>query len=201
MLNIPDNRIVDIETINITGSGNNALTVTQREVLNISSTSNTLTVIGTPSSRVGFEPGWTKGADSGGFQVFTKGAATLRVSVGVPVSVTLIELANLGSAGSTINGAAAADFSGRSVSNAGDVNGDGYDDFIILAHKADAGTPARIDAGKSYVVFGGLLLPATINLSDNLGALGFTILGQAADDFREGSVSSAGTSTATASTI
>ena len=41
---------------------------------------------------------------------------------------------------------------GQSVSGAGDVNGDGVDDFIIGAHIADpAGTQ---DAGQSYVVYG-----------------------------------------------
>ncbi len=83
LLNISDNRIVDIEQINITGTGDNTLTLTQREVLNLSSTTNTLNVVANAGDRVGFEPGWTKQSDFSGFQVFTKGAATLRVSVGV----------------------------------------------------------------------------------------------------------------------
>jgi hypothetical protein len=46
----------------------------------------------------------------------------------------------------------AGDGSGYSVSNAGDVNGDGLDDLIVGARNADpSGT---VDAGKSYVVFG-----------------------------------------------
>jgi len=49
-------------------------------------------------------------------------------------------------------GAAAADYSGFSVSNAGDVNGDGISDIIIGAYNSDAkGRPA---AGTSYVIFG-----------------------------------------------
>jgi hypothetical protein len=44
------------------------------------------------------------------------------------------------------------DESGFSVSNAGDVNGDGLDDLIVGVHKADLS--GKSDAGKSYVVFG-----------------------------------------------
>ncbi len=43
------------------------------------------------------------------------------------------------------------DFSGRSVSGAGDVNGDGFDDLIIGAWSAD---PNGYGSGESYVVFG-----------------------------------------------
>ncbi len=200
---LPDNRLVGIEQIDL-GASSNTLVLNQREVLNISSTSNTLTVLGESNARVYFESGWTRQADDTGFQVYTKGAATLRVSVGVPVLVNVIELGDLGSAGITVNGEAADDFSGTSVSDAGDVNGDGFDDFIIGALLADAGTPARGDAGKTYVVFGGPSLAAMIELA-TLGQsgqpAGFTILGQADGDLSGRSVSSAGTSTATASTI
>jgi hypothetical protein len=44
------------------------------------------------------------------------------------------------------------DYSGYSVSNAGDVNGDGLDDLIVSARKADPS--GQSNAGKSYVVFG-----------------------------------------------
>jgi hypothetical protein len=42
-----------------------------------------------------------------------------------------------GSNGFAINGIAAGDSSGESVSSAGDVNGDGFDDLIIGARGAD----------------------------------------------------------------
>jgi hypothetical protein len=82
---LPRIRIVDIETIDITGSGDNILALDQAEVLNLSSNSNTLTVIGNSGDRVNFDTEWGRHSDLGGFQVFTKGAATLRVSIGVPV--------------------------------------------------------------------------------------------------------------------
>src|SRR4028119_2306214 len=96
-----------------------------------------------------------------------------------------------GSNGFAINGIAAFDYSGRSVSSAGDVNGDGFDDLIIGASSAD---PNGIsDAGQSYVVFGSNSgFGASFNLSELNGSNGFAINGIAAVDFSGESVSSAG---------
>ncbi|HEV8320446.1 MAG TPA: VCBS repeat-containing protein [Myxococcota bacterium] len=52
----------------------------------------------------------------------------------------------------TLTGAAAGDNFGRSVSSAGDVNGDGYDDLTVGAYLNDAGGQ---DAGRTYLYFGG----------------------------------------------
>ena len=56
-----------------------------------------------------------------------------------------------GANGFQISGEAALDFSGFSVSAAGDINGDGIDDLIIGAPYAD---PNGSRSGASYVVFG-----------------------------------------------
>ena len=69
------------------------------------------------------------------------------------------------SADITINGAAAYDQLGTAVAS-GNINNDGYDDVIIGAPYADPGTTPRAEAGKTYVIFGGIFspLPYTIDL-------------------------------------
>jgi Ca2+-binding RTX toxin-like protein len=63
------------------------------------------------------------------------------------------ELSTLdGDNGFRIDGAAVQDLLGTTVSAAGDVNGDGYADFIVSATGADPHSHAR--AGEAYVVFG-----------------------------------------------
>ena len=57
-----------------------------------------------------------------------------------------------GTEGFVLEGIGIGDFSGISVSNAGDVNGDGVNDLIIGARGADRN--GKNDAGESYVVFG-----------------------------------------------
>jgi hypothetical protein len=69
------------------------------------------------------------------------------------------------------------DFSGRSVSNAGDVNGDGYDDLII-------GVPY---AARCYVLFG--TKHGFVNMTE-----GFTVFGVQSSDLTGWSVSGAGKS-------
>ena len=70
-----------------------------------------------------------------------------------------IDLVNMaaGMGGFVIYGADPVDRNGQSVSSAGDINGDGFDDIIIGALYADGPGVApgtRNAAGDSYVVFG-----------------------------------------------
>jgi len=67
---------------------------------------------------------------------------------GDDISVDLNAIA-AGNGGFVINGAAANDDSGWSVSAAGDINGDGYDDLLVGAPGANA------EKGNAYVVYGG----------------------------------------------
>lgn len=94
-----------------------------------------------------------------------------------------------GIGGFTINGEAAGDNSGFSVSGAGDVNGDGLDDLIVGAFGAD---PNGESSGKSYVVFGKADGTA-VELSDVAnGTGGFAINGEAEGSGAGFSVSDAG---------
>ena len=92
--------------------------------------------------------------------------------------------------GFMINGAAAGDYSGRSVSAAGDINGDGVDDLIIGAPYAD---PNGTYSGRSFVVFGSAGGPSNpVNLISLNGLNGFVLNGQTGDDRSGFSVSSGG---------
>jgi Ca2+-binding RTX toxin-like protein len=83
----------------------------------------------------------------------------------------VINLANLGAAGVVIRGAEEDDSAGISVSTAGDVNGDGYDDVIVGARSAGDGIQ-----GKAYVVFGHAgAFPRILDLATLTSDRGFVI--------------------------
>jgi Ca2+-binding RTX toxin-like protein len=105
-----------------------------------------------------------------------------------------IDLANLvPSQGFVIHGAEAGDLSGYSVSSAGDVNGDGFDDLILGARHADAAGNAKLSAGESYVIFGKADgFGASIDLATLTPAQGFIIYGADSNDRSGRSVSAAG---------
>ncbi|MEH2071087.1 MAG: Ig-like domain-containing protein [Nostoc sp.] len=102
------------------------------------------------------------------------------------------ELSSLnGSNGFVINGIDERDFSGSSVSSAGDINGDGINDLIIGAPDGDPNS--QEDAGETYVVFGSSSgFGASFELSSLNGSNGFVINGINERDFSGGSVSSGG---------
>ena len=92
--------------------------------------------------------------------------------------------------GFAIRGDAGADLLGRSVSGAGDVNGDGFDDVIVGVYSGSDGAPS---GGEAYVIFGKASGFGTIDLTSALAAAdGFHILGAASFDRLGVSVSAAG---------
>jgi hypothetical protein len=95
-----------------------------------------------------------------------------------------------GSNGFVLNGIDVGDRSGWSVSSAGDINGDGFDDLIIGAFTANANST---NSGKSYVVFGGKSgFDPSLDLSRLDGDNGFVLNGINAEDQSGQSVSGAG---------
>ncbi len=104
-------------------------------------------------------------------------------------AVDLDEVA-LGQDGFKILGEANGDYAGRSVSAAGDVNGDGFADVLVGADRNDS--YGRTDNGAAYVVFG-KAGGATVDLDGfAFGLGGFKIVGEATGDYAGRSVSAAG---------
>jgi VCBS repeat-containing protein len=108
-----------------------------------------------------------------------------------PFAATL-DVASLdGSNGFVINGFDQRDFSGLSVSGAGDINGDGIDDLIVGSYGADPN--GLYYAGSSYVVFGSTAgFDASFDLESLDGTNGFAIHGVEEYDVTGLSVSGAG---------
>lgn len=105
---------------------------------------------------------------------------------GMPVNLADVES---GVGGFAIHGVAPDDFSGASVSGAGDVDGDGFYDVVVGAVGAD---PNGNSSGASYVVYG-KSDSAAVELSDIAMALGgFVINGASPDDKAGIAVSHAG---------
>ena len=110
----------------------------------------------------------------------------------MPSLPAVINLADLdGTNGFRLDGIDALDQSGVSVSSAGDVNGDGFDDIIIGALNADPN--GNSSAGESYIVFGAADgFAPSLSLAALDGSNGFRLDGIDEFDNSGRSVSSAG---------
>ncbi|MDA1050346.1 MAG: dockerin type I domain-containing protein [Planctomycetota bacterium] len=190
---IADNRITGIEIIDVRAALFGSLTLDLLEVLNISDESNTLTVLALAGNTIDIGDGWNAGrievVEGHIFSVYQQGVATLRIQ-------SRIDLAGLSSAtGVTLTGTTDGDRAGFSVSAAGDVNRDGYDDVIVGAPNAN---PNGGGSGASYVVFGGASLGGEMPLAElqlangGNGTQGFVLNGIDIGDGSGFSVSDAG---------
>jgi len=130
-----------------------------------------------------------KEADSNGLRNTGQSYVLFGTDQGFPA---VLEASMLdGNDGFTINGVNPGDSSGYSVAGAGDINGDGIDDFMIGARNADPN--GKIGAGQAYVVFGtNLGFPPTLELSTLDGSNGFALNGVKGDDRTGQSVDGAG---------
>lgn len=133
-------------------------------------------VIGAPSATVGENTNAGKS-----FTIFGK-----KESFGSSFDLSDLD----GSNGFTINGSAASNFI-SDISRAGDINGDGVDDFMISAHQADPNEKGN--AGESYIVFGKKeAFASSLDLSGLDGSTGFTIQGSDTYDYSGHTVSDIG---------
>ncbi|MFC1688454.1 beta strand repeat-containing protein [Pseudomonadota bacterium] len=111
------------------------------------------------------------------------GTGTARAEFSANIELSALD----GSNGTVLNGVAAEDNAGQSVSAAGDFNGDGIDDLVVGAPYASNGAQY---AGKAYVLFGSAQgVPSSpLNLSNS----GLVITGANLYDSLGSSVSVAG---------
>ena len=117
---------------------------------------------------------------------FTNGAAY--VVFGKATGFGTIDLTNLSGAGFEIKGGLG-DYAGRSVSWAGDINGDGFDDLVVgVPYGSNGGTYA----GEAYVIFGKASGFSTLDLGNLAAGAGFLIQGDQAEDNAGWSVAGAG---------
>jgi hypothetical protein len=114
-----------------------------------------------------------------------------------------LDLATLdGINGFSLIGIDAFDYSGRSVSSAGDVNGDGFDDLIVGAYAAES-TGGATGEGECYVVYGKASWAGTpsLDLATLDGTNGFRLIGIDKYDGIGGSLVSQGTSVSSAGDV
>lgn len=81
---------------------------------------------------------------------------------------------SLGNADVVIDGASAGDRA-HAISSAGDVDGDGFGDFLLGASRAGVAPVGGYEPGRAYLIFGGPELPRAIDLA-SLGDRGIDIL-------------------------
>ena len=197
-INIKDHSgstLTDLESIEISGSGDNKIILDKDSVLDISSTTDTLKLLGNKGDEADLGSGWSRVISSGSSskKILTQGSAKIEVSGSIATSgvssVFLLEDLK-GSNGFRIDGIGTNDYSGFSVSAAGDVNKDGKDDIIIGAYGADA--DGTSNAGESYVVFGKKSFSRSLKLSTLSGSNGFRLDGDDTNDYSGYSVAAAG---------
>ncbi len=111
----------------------------------------------------------------------------LRMDAVLPGTIELSALNGVN--GFRLNGIVSHDYTGRAVSEAGDVNGDGIDDLLIGADGSDVHGNRT---GQCYVVYGGSTLPGTLEMSALDGSNGFFLNGIGTTDFACNGASGAG---------
>ncbi len=208
LTSVATNVIDSIEQIDLTGTGNNSLTLSRLSVLGVteerSGGTTILSVLGNAGDSVNFsDSGWvyqgSAVSDGISYERYSNGTVEVRLEPAISVNIPrLVDLTFLNpSLGFIIQGDVADDGTGTTVASAGDVNSDGFDDLIIGSLFGDDG---GANAGEAYVVFGSASgfgsVDSTgrrvIDLTFLSPAQGFIIQGDTAGDEAGFNISSAG---------
>lgn len=84
-------KIHGIETISLYGVGDNSLTLTAQDVLDLSDSTDTLKIKGNAGDNVvGLSNGWTEGGIHGNFHMYAQGDAVLLIGVDVTTDFPVI---------------------------------------------------------------------------------------------------------------
>ena len=186
--------IQDIERIDLSQSSLAVLKLTPDAVHDISSTTDQLVVDGNKGSVVLLDPGFTASGTQvvGGetYDVYKDSLGdsllldqAIKVNPAAPLSD--LKLSDLdGSNGFQLNGNSNNEATGYRVASAGDVNGDGFSDFIVGTGLSSS-SPYEAGYGTTaYVVFGGPNTPVNpVDLSALDGSNGFALINPPADVF------------------
>ena len=152
--NIGTDRIFNIENIDITGLGNNKLTLSSSTINNIADSNHTITIKGDIGDIVSVsdDDGWSRGTDTQDYNQYIKEDVILNIDKDITqngiIKISNVDLSTLdGTNGFKIPGIGEYSSIGYALSSAGDINGDGIDDFVVSHSKA-------YSYATSYVVFG-----------------------------------------------
>ncbi len=124
------------------------------------------------------------GADSAGegSRRFAGEAYAILSAAGTPASLTVSSL--LADRGLRYFGAVGGDQAGQQVSTAGDINGDGYGDFLVSAPRSGHGEAESV--GHSYLIYGGPTLGLPLPVTNAGTPANNTLNGTANRDFMVG---------------
>lgn len=111
-----------------------------------------------------------------GLEADTRSTGRAYVIAGSTNLPATIDLADPTAPATVIYGVDISDGINLHLESGGDLNGDGINDIVYGASRADSKQNRRVDAGEVYIIFGGSPLPQSIDLNA-LGSDGVTILG------------------------
>ncbi|MSR15971.1 MAG: hypothetical protein EXR86_15770 [Gammaproteobacteria bacterium] len=192
---IPPERLTGIDVIELAGTDRDVLSLNAARVRALSET-HQLRVEGDDGDYIVAEYGWrgrgTVVIAGETYERFTKDGATLLVDPSLTFDFG-IDLRTLNSSrGVEFEGFNRLDSLGESVAVVGDVNGDGFDDFVLGVYGGDGIAESRTDAGESYVIFGKANGLDNVDLASLESGQGFRIIGASFSDRAGQEVSAAG---------